>query len=316
MSDLTEALARAAAPPTREPSVAELHHELRIRDRRRRLALGVLSGFAVVAATGLLFITLRPDDQRVVSATGGSATPSSVPLDPVGAHAGDRFCEPQLTNAGYRIMAPAQGVVPNTTEQAAIEQARAYVGNETGSFGAYLAMVSNPVAEKFGLVPMDVARLTWVVEVSGIVPSPRGTNLRGGAVNPEIQPPYRMVAFVDDATGTGMGTWAACSQGETTAVVASPTTAPAARAATSPTTLSSTTVSSPSAPTTGTPVPPSSTPEVTTSTVPLQNPAPGCGGLVAGGLPTNCPAQGIGPVQPGPPAGPASIAPNPPTSSG
>lgn len=118
-------------------------------------------------------------------------------------------------------------MIPTLTEAAAIDQARVYVGNRSGSFGAYLAMVRNPLAANVGTA--DVPRTTWVVEVSNIVSPPPGARgpdrdptLRGGAANPSVSD--RMVAFIDDATGTRAGAWSACSDEPPTSV------APAANA--------------------------------------------------------------------------------------
>ena len=207
MSELTEALRRAAATPTREPSVAELQEELRDRRRRRRVMTAVMSGLGVVVASAVLVTSLQGDGQSVVSAAGDPVTPTTVQGPPGRAHLGDGFCEPQLTNAGYRISPARPEVVPALTEGAAIEQARVYVGNDSGTFSAYFAMVRNPVADKV-LGGGEVPRATWVVEVSGVVPSP--PTGRGGAPNPNLYPSYRMVAFIDDATGTRAGAWSAC----------------------------------------------------------------------------------------------------------
>lgn len=208
MSELPESLRRAAATPTRDPSVAELQEELRHRHRRRRVAMGVLTGVGVLAASAVLVTSLQGDGQSVVSATGEPATPTTVQAPLGRAHLGDGFCEPQLTNAGYRISPARPDVVPALTEGAAIEQARVYVGNDSGTFSAYFAMVRNPVADHAGLGSSDVPRATWVVEVSGVVPSP--PTGRGGVPNPNLYPSYRMVAFIDDATGTRAGAWSAC----------------------------------------------------------------------------------------------------------
>ena len=227
MNDLTEALRRAAATPTHEPSVAELQRELRDRQRRRRVAGGVLSGVAVVATSAILVAALGGGDGRIVNATGHPAPATTIQAPFGRAHLGDGFCEPQLTNAGYRITPAPPDVVPTLTEAAAIDQARVYLGNGSGSFGAYLAMVRNPIAANVGLGTAEVPRTTWVVEVSNIVPAPPGEphrsrgpdgdpGLRGGAANPAVSD--RMVAFIDDATGTRAGAWSACSDEPPTSV--------------------------------------------------------------------------------------------------
>lgn len=216
MKDLTDALRQAAERPARDPSLSELQQELQHRHRRRRVALGVGCGAGVMAISAVLIGILQGDRPRVVS-TAGSVTPTTVQGLPGRAHIGDGFCSPQLTNAGYWITPAGPGVVPVLTEQAAIEEARLYVGNGSGTFSAYFAMVRNPVADKVGLGEADVARATWVVEASDVVPPPLSD--RGGARNPNSYPSYRMVAFIDDASGTRAGAWAACNEEPTSALV-------------------------------------------------------------------------------------------------
>jgi hypothetical protein len=223
VNDLTEALRRAAATPTHEPSVAELQRELRDRQRRRRVAGGVFSGVAVVATSAILVAALGGGDRRIVNATGHPA-PARTTQAPFGrAHLGDGFCEPHLTNAGYRITPAPADVIPTLTLAAAIDRARVYVSNGSGSFHAYLAMVRNPLAANVGLGTAEVPRTTWVVEVSNIVsPSPgargpdRDPSLRPGVANPSVSD--RMVAFIDDATGTQAGAWSGCSDEPPTSV--------------------------------------------------------------------------------------------------
>lgn len=215
MSDLTEALRRAAARPSVGPSVTELRQELHHRHRRRRVAVGVMSGIGVIAASAVLVASLQADRQRTVRTTGAPVTPTTVQEPSGRAHVGDGFCEPQLTAAGYQITAADPGVVSAISEQAAIEQARAYVHDGNGRYSAYFAMVGNPVLDKVGLGPPNLARPTWVVEVSDIVPPPptdasSAPTRRGGAPDPNLYPSYQMVAFIDDATGTRAGAWAAC----------------------------------------------------------------------------------------------------------
>lgn len=217
MKDLTDALRQAAERPARDPSLSELQQELQHRQRRRWVALGVGCSVGVIAISAVLIGILQGDRLRVVS-TAGPATPTTVQGPPGSAHIGDGFCSPQLTNAGYRITPAGPGVVPVLTEQAAIEESRLYVGNGSGTFSAYFAMVRNPVANKVGLGEADVARATWVVEASDVVPPPP-SDRGGGARNPNSYPSYRMVAFIDDATGTRAGAWAACSEEPSTALV-------------------------------------------------------------------------------------------------
>jgi len=123
------------------------------------------------------------------------------------------FCEPELTNAGYRITAVDPGAMPVHSREAAIEQARVHAGNDSGSYDAYFASVRNPAAANVGLGDPETARTTWVVEASDVMPPPRSTDvhLRGGPPNPNISGPYRMVIFVDDATLARASAWAACS---------------------------------------------------------------------------------------------------------
>lgn len=209
MRDLTDALRRAAAKPTQEPSMADLRRQLHDRQRHRRVAVRAMSGVAVVTAGALLIGGLRDDDRTVVTAAGDRGHATTVDAPSGRAHVGDGFCEPQLTDAGFRISPANPAVVPSLTEAAAIEQARVYVGNGSGTFSAYFAMVRNPVADK--VLGTDVPRTMWVVQARDVAPSPRSTDphLRPGAPNPFLS--TRMVAFIDDATGTRVGAWGDCS---------------------------------------------------------------------------------------------------------
>ncbi len=94
-------------------------------------------------------------------------------------------------------------------KEAAIEKARAYAGTESGRYDAYVASVRSPAAPTVSVGDSGTARPTWVVEASDVALPQRSTDplLRGGATNPG---PYRMVVFVDDATLTTAGAWAAC----------------------------------------------------------------------------------------------------------
>lgn len=176
----------------------------------------MMSGLGVVAASAVLVSSLQGDGQSVVSAAGDPVIPTTVQGPPGRAHLGDGFCEPQLTQAGYRISPAPPDSMPALTEEAAIEQARVYVGNDSGTFSAYFAMVRNPVADKV-LGGGEVLRATWVVEASGVVPSP--PTGRGGSGNPNLYPSYRMVAFIDDPTGSRVGAWAACYEEPAAAAV-------------------------------------------------------------------------------------------------
>jgi hypothetical protein len=144
--DLTDALRQAAERPARDPSLSELQLELQQRHRRRRVAFGIGCCAGVIAISGALLGILPGDRPHVVS-TAGPTTPTTVHASPGRAHIGDGFCSPQLTNAGYRIMPAGSGVVPGLTEDAAIGEARLYVGNGSGTFSAYFAMVRNPLAD-------------------------------------------------------------------------------------------------------------------------------------------------------------------------
>ncbi|MDQ6838767.1 MAG: hypothetical protein M3137_10665, partial [Actinomycetota bacterium] len=147
-----------------------------------------------------------------VPASSGCGAPaiSQNPSPPgAGAHLGDGFCEPDLANAGFQISALPPGVAASHAKEAAIEKARAYAGTESGRYDAYVASVRSPAAPTVGVGDSGTGRPTWVVEASDVALPQRSTDplLRGGPTNPG---PYRMVVFVDDATLTTAGAWAAC----------------------------------------------------------------------------------------------------------
>ena len=214
MSELSEALRRVAATATRHPSVAALRDALARRRGRRRSALTVLTTAGVLAGSATLVLRVSGENGGVVSA-GGGTVPSTTAGGPMSsAYLGDGFCEPELTNAGFRIRPPGPSQVPAHTAEAAIAQARLYTDNASGTYSAYFAVVENPIGSQIGF-DGAAARSMWVVEVRGLVPSPRSTDvhLRGGASNPAFS--GRMVAFIDDATLTRAGAWAACGEGLT-----------------------------------------------------------------------------------------------------
>lgn len=211
MSDLSEALRRAAAKPITHPSLAELQAELSRRHRRRRVGWVMVSAIVVVGIGGAAMLRPLPDSGRVVRAAGDGHS-SETTVQAPGAHVGDGFCEPQLTNAGFRITPPAAGAAPAQTKAAALELARSLPGTGTGSYDGYFASVRNPIALKVNPGAADTPRPTWVVEASDVIPPTRSTDvhLRGGAANVDRPGPYRMVVFVDDATLTSVGIFGDC----------------------------------------------------------------------------------------------------------
>src|SRR5215218_9951862 len=107
MTELRDALVRSAAAPAGHPSVADLRAELGRRHRRRRARLAAATSVVVVfGAVGAWAVRPAPDRETVVEVDGGPQ---------LGARLGDGFCEPQLTNAGFRISAPAAGAMPIST---------------------------------------------------------------------------------------------------------------------------------------------------------------------------------------------------------
>lgn len=212
MSDLSEALRRAAAKPITHPSLAELHAELSRRHRRRRVGWVMVASIVVVGLGGAAMLRPLPDGGRVVRAAGDGHS-SDTTVQASGARVGDGFCEPQLTNAGFRITAPAAGAVPAQTKEAALELARSLPGTGTGNYDGYFASVRNPIAQKVIPGAADTPRPTWVVEASDVIPPTRSTEvgLRGGGpANVDRPGPYWMVVFVDDATLTSVGIFGDC----------------------------------------------------------------------------------------------------------
>jgi hypothetical protein len=131
---------------------------------------------------------------------------------------GDGFCEPQLTNAGFRISPPAAGAVPAHTKEAVLELARSLPGTGTGPYDGYFASVHNPIAQKVTPGAADTRKPTWVVEASDVIPPTRSTAMNsgnasgGGIADVDRSGPLRMVVFVDDATLTSVGIFGDCEE--------------------------------------------------------------------------------------------------------